>query len=156
MNETFRISQSQLKQHRLWFALLFVLVIVIVASQFWNDKAESIWSAALVGIVMLVIAGFGFVRTYRGLKMYAANHALVLTDDAMLLRDGATERRIPYSAIECLKIRRYFGDPYFLIKCAGLTEDRFQGYESVDRLLSALLAKVPHDRVKGEHVELRR
>ena len=153
MNETFRISQTHLRRQPLWFGLVIVLVVALVAGQFWNDEAMDIASTVLFGVAVLAIATFAFVRTHREMKMYAANHVLVLTDDAILLRDGATERRIPYSAIERLKIRQpLFGDRYFLVKCSGLTEDKFYGYESVERLLSALIAKLPPDRVKGTRV----
>ena len=108
---------------------------------------------ALVALVVFAIVCFSFVRVHRHTIAYAANHALLLTQDAILLRDGGTERRVPYSAIELLKIRRpYFGEPWFSLKYVGLTEDRFYGYERMDRLLLALIARLPPDRVKGNDV----
>jgi hypothetical protein len=151
VSDTFRISETHVRRQRRVFVLLFLVVVVLLAGQFWRSGTEDVWSSALAAIVVVAITCFCFVRVHRHTVAFAATHALLLTDDAILFRNGGTERRVPYSAIEWLKVRRpYFGgEPSFSLKCLGLSEDRFYGYERMDTLLSTLIDKLPRDRVKG-------
>jgi hypothetical protein len=79
----------------------------------------------------------------------------VLGNDAILIRDGAIEHRIPYDAIEHLRIRRSpIGTVSFTLKGSGLSGVPFYGYNNMEGLVSALSSRLPGDRVSGGRVHV--
>lgn len=152
MNETFRISERHVKRQKLIYVqMLVVVVAILIAQLWWNEHGVDPVAGGLFAVGALAITGFAFIRAYRHTKTFKTRHVLILTDEAILLREGEIEQRIPYGAIQSLKIRKpYFGgERHFLITCAGMSPIKFYGYESIERLLSALVAKLPRDRVRG-------
>ena len=129
-----------------------VVLAVVTASQLLSstDKKGPLMFAMALAIA---IAGFMYWRNYATGVAFAAGHSLILSGDAMLIRDGPTERRIPYGAIELLTVRRpLFGQPSFILKVANIPADTFYGYEDIERLILDLASKLPRERVKGRLV----
>jgi hypothetical protein len=147
--DTFRISESHVRRQLAGFWLMMLVVLLIVGAQYWTDRSDPTISA-IVAIFVLGLAGYTFWRRHKETVSFAAKHSLVLTRDSLILHDGPTERRIPYSGIELLKVHKpLFGEPWFSLKVTGLPTDRFYGYGEIQRLVSLLADKLPSDRVKG-------
>src|SRR5262249_4513006 len=80
---------------------------------------------------------------------FARAHSLILNDDHLLFRDGATERRVPYTSIEQLSVRGTFNTVRLIgIKCRDLPEDTVYGYEGLSRLAKFLRRKAPQAALK--------
>ena len=149
MKETYRISDAFARRQLLLSSggVLFVLVLLYILNT--SKEPSMLFAMATVA----VIAGVALWRNYKSAASFAASHVLLLTEDAILLRDGPTERRIPYTGIELLTVRRPFvGRPSFTLKVKGIPKDTFYGYEDIDQLLSTLASRLPSDRVKDRLV----
>jgi hypothetical protein len=112
-------------------------------------------SMGYMAIAVSVFAVFFCLRNYKEARAVAAIHSLTLDDTAILIRDGAIEQRIPYDAIEHLRVRRsLFGSVSFSLKGSGLSSSPFYGYDNMDGLVSALSNRLPTDRVSGGRVHI--
>ena len=128
---------------------LTLLVLAGVGTKWWLGGTLGL-SAVFALAIAVVIAGVMYARNYQRSVTFAANHALMLTSDTILIRDGASERRIPFNAIELLKVRRsYFGEANFILKVAGIRTEEFHGYDEADALISSLTRRLPRDRVEN-------
>jgi hypothetical protein len=153
MKDTYRLSDGlALRQFWLSFGLT-LLVLAGVTFKLLRDGEDA--SMAYVAIAVGVFAVLFYRRTYKQAKAVAAIHSLVLGNDAILIRDGAIEQRIPYDAIELLRIRRSpFGAVSFTLKGSGLSASPFFGYSNMEDLVSALSSRLPGDRVSGRRVHV--
>jgi hypothetical protein len=147
VNETYHISQSFAKRQLQLTSGLTLVVVVGVGLAWWLDGALKLTQFLALAMV-IAIAGVMYARNYKRALASIQNHALILASDAILIRDGAIERKIPYAAIELLKMPRpYFAESFFTLKIDGITSDKFSGYEDVDRLISTLMRRLPKSRV---------
>ena len=148
----YRISPSVARNQFVASSLLTLLVLVFYAVKSLPDDGEK-WSTMVVLVAVAVGGGFFYWRIYKQGVAFAASHTLNLGSDSILLRDGATETKIPYSAIELLKVRRpYVGKANFILKVTDLPAVTHYGYEDIEGLRSALASRLPRDRVVGRVV----
>jgi hypothetical protein len=154
MNDTYRLTEGlALRQFWLSFGLiLLVLVGITFKSIFAGEDASMVY----VVVPVAVFAFFYCRRTYTQAQAVAAIHSLSLSKDAILIRDGATEQRIPFDAIELLRIRRsaLFGTVSFTLKGSGMSGASFYGYDNMEGLVSGLSSRLPGDRVSGARVHV--
>ncbi len=153
MNDTYRLSKG-LALRQFWLSLGLILLVVagITLKSLWEGEGTSIVFAA---ITITVIAVFYCRRTYKQSQAVADIHSLSLVKDAILIRDGAIEQKIPYDAIELLRLRRSpFGTVSFTLKGSGLSSAPFYGYDNMEGLVSALSSRLPSDRVSGGRVHV--
>lgn len=152
MNDTYRISR---RVARTQFALssgltLLVLTYFTITSL---RKDEDVYSTSGVVVAVAIGGAFYYWRNYKRAVAFASTHALTLASDSILFRDGATETRIPYNAIELLTIRRsYLGNASFTLKGAGIATTPYYGYDNIEELISSLANRLPRDRIKGHAV----
>jgi hypothetical protein len=129
-----------------------VVLAVVATIQSWSSTDGEVPLMFAMALVAAIV-GIMYWKNYTTGVAFAAGHSLVLSGDALLIRDGPTERRVPYDAIELLTIRRpSFGAPNFVLKVANIPADTFYGYEDIEGLISALASKIPRERVKGRLV----
>jgi hypothetical protein len=103
--------------------------------------------------VVVVIAAFVLVRNYRRELEFAANHTVTVAQQHLLIRDGAVERTIPYDAIESIRVRHPpLGAANFQLKVSGVPMETYYGYDNIEALISALISKIPRERVRGADV----
>ena len=150
MNETFRISKSLARQQLMTTSVLTMIIVAFCAYR-WEATgrggATSLAAIAMIAVIGAVVYG----RQYKRATRFAANHELVLTKDAIVLRDGETERRVPYESIEKMKIRHPpVGKANFTLEIRGVGSESYYGYEEIDRLIADLARQLPRDRVVGE------
>ncbi len=131
-------------------SVLTSLVLAFVGYRLFSSGENT--GSSIVAIAMAaVIAGVMYVRNYKTGVAFAANHTLILTADTILVRDGASELKIPIAAVELLKIHRPpFGDASFALKVQGVPKETYYGYEHIDRLIASLARKLPSSRVEGQ------
>jgi hypothetical protein len=149
MHETYRIS-DKLAGRQLVLSSFAILAVVAfgVCRSVLNGTGED--SQVFVIAVVVVIGAVVCWRNYKQAAAFAANHSFTLLSEAILIRDGASERKIPIAAIELLKVRRPpFGSVSFTLKVEGIPVETFYGYEHIDRLVSSLAGKLTSDRVQG-------
>jgi hypothetical protein len=153
MKNTYRISDG-LALRQFWVSLgLILLVVAGLVIKSMRDGEEA--SMGYMAIAVSVFAVFFCLRNYKEARAVAAIHSLTLDDTAILIRDGAIEQRIPYDAIEHLRVRRsLFGSVSFSLKGSGLSSSPFYGYDNMDGLVSALSNRLPTDRVSGGRVHI--
>jgi hypothetical protein len=125
----------------------------IYATKAVLSDGDDLSTVISVAVTVAAIGGVFYWRNYKRAVASAANHTLTLARDAILLRDGPTEYRIPYSAIELLKVRRpVFGKANFILNVTGTPAGTYYGYENMEGLISALASRLPSERVKGRVV----
>ena len=153
MKNTYRLSDG-LALRQFWLSLGLTLLILAGVTFKSLREGEDI-SMVYVAIAVAVFAVFFYRRTYKQAQAVAAIHSLVLDADAVLIRDGATEQRIPYAAIEHLRIHRSpFGAVSFTLKGSGLSGAPFYGYDNMEDLVSALSNRLPGERISGRRVHV--
>ena len=150
MNETYRISNGTARR-QLVMASAFVAIVLMFCAWRWHLQGRDDWTSVATIAMAVIITTVYFRKTYDRSRARAARHALILTPDAILMRDGATERRVPYSSIERLKVRRSpISGAYFILRIEGVGEESYYGYENIERLISSLASHVPTDRIDGK------
>jgi hypothetical protein len=147
--EAFRISKDHMRKHTFWLWMSLIVVALIVGYQVQKDRSDPIVSA-VVAVALVVGAAFYFRRIYKRSADIDSRHSLVLSADALVLHDGPTERRIPYASIEQMKVRKaLLGEYWFTLRVSGLGEERYYGYEEVNRLICSLASKLKEGCVSG-------
>jgi hypothetical protein len=146
--ETFRISKNSLRRQAAGFCVALLAVVMIVAYQYGTHRTDRA-SFLVVGVAAVIFAAY-FRRTYKRTRGLALGHSLLLTADAVVLHDGAVERRISYSSIEQMKVhRRFLGDLWFTLHTTSPGVKRLYGYENMNQLVQVLASKLARDRVSG-------
>ncbi len=146
----YRISQRMARRQLAVSSVMTGSILAVVMVLQFLSSSNGRGSLAFAMAAVVAIAGFMYWKNYKTGLAFAATHSLVLSGDALLVRDGPTERRIPYDAVELLTVHRpRFGPPNFTLKVANIPADTFYGYEDIDGLISALASKLPRERVKG-------
>jgi hypothetical protein len=148
-----RLSESMARR-QFWGSLGLILLVV----GGWTIKSivdGEGTSILYVGIAVSVFAVIFCLHNYKKARAVAESHSLALDKEAILIRDGAVEQRIPYDAIEHLRIRRSpFGSVSFTLKGAGLSSAPFYAYEDMDKLVADLSNRLPGDRISGGRVHV--
>jgi hypothetical protein len=153
MKDTYRLSEG-LALRQFSISLGLTLLVLAGLTFKWLREGEGAATVYLM-IAIAAFAVFFFRRNYKQAQGVAKTHSLTLSSDALLIRDGATEQRIPYDAIELLRIRRpIFGAANFTLKVSGLPGGPFYGYDDIEGLIAALSTRLPGDRVTGKRVHV--
>jgi hypothetical protein len=130
------------------------LAVMVYMSVKWYREGAG-YSAVFAILFVVALGIFFFGRNYKQAVANAAIHTLTLADDAILIVDGALEQRIPYAAIESLRVRRnIFAGPSFTLKAPGVSGSPFYGYVDMDRLIASISDRLPRDRVKDSRVHV--
>jgi hypothetical protein len=147
--DTFRISKDFIRRQAIISWLSLFAVAIIVGYQLQKDRSDPAISLA-GGLGVVLFATFYIRRSYKKRLTLDLGHSLVLTPDAVLLRDSATETRVPYSSIERMKVHKaLIGDYWFSLRVTGLGEAKYYGYEDVRRLILQLADKLGSERISG-------
>lgn len=149
MNETYRISESSLRTRQRAFAFVPIVAILVVIAQGHKDPSHPI-ALIFTAIVICCVGGYVSWRRYQDFAQFARTHSLRLENDALLFRDGDTERRVPYATIEKLVLKTsLFKSKSIVLKCRDLPEEILEGYENFPQLISRLASKVPGAKLSG-------
>ena len=149
MAEPYRISDAAVTSRRRSMMLVPVIAGAVVVFRVFHGHA-SIATSIVVAVVVLGLACFVAFRQFREFALYAANHSLTVTSDALEFTDGPSMQRIPFSAIDSVTIRKpAIGPSTIEIKGPELDLQRLSGYDRFRELAEQILRKVPNARVKG-------
>ena len=131
-------------------AVMAAVLIVYFGYRAWTDPSDRAASFT-VSLTVLGLTVYYLASAHKRRVVIAHGHTLELTADAIVLRDGPTERRIPYHGIEKMTVRKpLVGERWLSLKVRGLEPERLYGYQDMDRLVSSLASRLPREIVSGQ------
>lgn len=132
-------------RHSIWFAPLLVAGFCVLA---FRSSRDDIASQVVISLAMTVLA-FGFTWSgYRKYLRWAANHILIVSEDALHFQDGSTDLRVPFTSIATLAIKRRHSKVHGIILKHDSERKLLHGYDNLDALAQLLTARIPPDRIK--------
>ena len=148
MNEVFRISQATLRRRQWSLSAVPLAVLAIVAFGF-RRGADDPLTVAVVAATMVTIAIFVARSQYKQFAAFSAHHSMELKQDALLLRTGDVQTRIPYQSIARVTVIGSLRSPRVVtLKLADGSKETLHGYGDMPRLVDHLLQKSPAARLR--------
>ena len=142
MNPTFGIAADVVRRKRRAPLLVAVGSCAVFCMLFWLQTKDLVIA---FGMATALSVFFGAVVWTSNRQFLAAvgSHSLTLAPDGIVIRDGAAESRLPYSAIKSLIVNRRGSRPVGLVflRDNGVQE-RLPPYERLPELIAELRSRV--------------
>ena len=146
MNNAFRISQVTLRR-RQWSLATVPLVVLAICAYRFHSEAEDLLTSALVLATAVTIAIFVARSQYKQFATFASHHPAELKAEALLLRTGDIETRIPYHSITQVIAMGSLRSPRVVIlKLADGRKETLYGYAELHQLLEGRVLPRFHGR----------
>ena len=125
-----------------------VVALLVCAWQF-RSASGGIGTAVAMCAVVVAIAVVVAVRQYRRYSAYAKRHSLELRHDALILRDGEVETRIPFSTVASMIVMGTISAPRsILLGLSDGTRQPLHGYADLARVVDFIAVRIDGAKVK--------